>query len=182
MTSPYKEDSPEPTGTGNYLYQNTLRWRTDRTTFSGSKINETDQQFANLCLNCHPKQNLTDGVNKNTPFKSVDRIHESVKGWGNNAEHAYSCSKCHQPHNSGLPRLMQTDCLAYKHRGGVVSGGRPDVRNPGGLRFQRYGRFPFGYGTPYEYDTVSCHGGATENGSGSWPDNQQWNNVTPWPQ
>ena len=168
MTSPYKED--RPTGPGSYLQQANLNWHADRNTFNGNKINETDSQFANLCLNCHPKQNLTDGINKNTPFKSVDRIHESVKGWGNNAEHAYTCSKCHQPHNSGLPRLMQTDCLAYKHRSNVVSGG-----SAGG---GRDGRFPFGYGTA-DYDASVCHGGPTENGT-NWPNNQNWNNVTPW--
>jgi hypothetical protein len=173
LTSPYKEDSPETSG-GSYLSQASLRWYTDRNTFSGSKINETDGQFASLCLNCHQKQSLTDGTNKNTPFKTVDRIHESVKGWGNNAEHAYTCSKCHQPHNSGLPRLMQTDCLAFKHRRNVVSGGTVS----GG----RYGRFPFGYNTPNNYDSGVCHGGATENGPGTWPNNQQWNNVTSWPQ
>ncbi len=183
LTSPYKEDSPEITGNGNrdVVSQPNLRWRTDRTTFNGAKINETDQQFATLCLNCHPKLNLTDGINKNTPFKSVDRIHESVKGWGSNAEHAYTCSKCHQPHNSGLPRLMQTDCLAYKHRGGVAAGGRPDVKTTGGFRFMRYGTFPSGYlATPIQYNFTNCHGGTTENGTSSWPDNQIWNNVTPW--
>jgi hypothetical protein len=54
----------------------------------------------------------------------MERIHGAVKGWGNNSEHANPCSKCHQPHNSALPRLMQTNCLDYQHRGNRLSGGQ----------------------------------------------------------
>lgn len=96
-----------------------------------------------------------------------------MKGWGSNGEHAFGCSKCHQPHNSGLPRLMQTDCLAFKHRGFQTSGGTVG----GG----RYGRAPWGYGgLPAQYSTAICHGVPTANGSANWPNNQNWNNLTPW--
>ncbi len=86
-------------------------------------MGEEVETSSGLCLRCHPKESLTDGIDKNTAFKSVDRIHETVKGWGNNAEHNFSCSKCHQPHSSGLGRLMRTNCLDFNHRDKVESGG-----------------------------------------------------------
>ena len=132
MTSPYKEDAPPPDPSGSNITngpdgrprswgkayghptptQPIANYNIDRTTFGGStRISEKDDQFAGLCLRCHKKDYLTDGSNKNQSWKSIDRIHESVKGWGANTEHSYTCSKCHQPHNSGLPRLMQTNCF-----------------------------------------------------------------------
>ncbi len=184
---PYAQKAnPQPTGS----------WKTDRNTFntvdlsnkanvpdsSYGRINEDDTKFAGLCLRCHPKSSLTDGINKNTAFKTKDRIHETVKGWGTNGEHTYPCSKCHQPHNSGLPRLMQTNCLDSKHRGRVVSGGLPYAYDVSWSYENRYGRFPYGWWDDgfSQYSTAICHGAATANGSGNWPDNQKWNNVTPW--
>ncbi|MBI5675402.1 MAG: CxxxxCH/CxxCH domain-containing protein [Nitrospirae bacterium] len=173
-------------------------WKTDRNTFNTvdlsnkanvpdstyGRINEDDTKFAGLCLMCHPKNRLTDGTNKNSAFKTMDRIHETVKGWGTNGEHTYPCSKCHQPHNSGLPRLMQTNCLDYKHRGRVASGGLPYAYDAPSTWYylNQYGRFPYGwwddgFGT---YSTAICHGAATANGSANWPDNQKWNSVTEW--
>ncbi len=179
LTSPFRDDAPEPTGSAYYIPQSSLRWRTERSTLNGLKISETDSRFAGLCTGCHAKANLTDGIKKNTPFKSLDRIHESVKGWGNNGEHAFSCSKCHQPHSSGLPRLMRTNCLDFKHRGDLVSGGSVTTRTSSQTRFLNSGRYPSGYSTP-PYSGAVCHGGPTENGSADWPNNQLWNTVTPW--
>ena len=95
-----------------------------------SRISEDDTQFAGLCTKCHAKQALlgrySSSISPNTaPWKGVERIHAATKGWGANTEHSFTCSKCHQPHNSGLPRLMQTDCLDYQHRGRKSSGGVP---------------------------------------------------------
>lgn len=87
-------------------------------TSSVSGITQTDTQFAGLCLNCHPKNSLTNGTNH--AWKSKDRVHESVKGWKTadaTIQHNYPCSKCHTPHNSGLPRLMITNCLDSRHKG-----------------------------------------------------------------
>lgn len=165
MTSPYKEDYPL-VQKGSKSYRNpALSWTSDRRTFGGQRINEDTSEFAGLCLSCHPKDSLTDGVNKNTPFKTLDRIHESVKGWGNNEEHSWPCAKCHQPHSSGLPKLMMTNCLDYKHQGLVASGGT----------YGSYGnnRFPRSSNTSWV-----CHEADTANG-GDWTD-QKWNNVTPW--
>ncbi len=164
MTSPYKEDAPQiQSGSKGYRSPG-LYWWTDRRTFGGSRIAEDESQFAGLCLGCHLKQNLTDGINKNTVFKTRDRIHESVKGWGTNTEHSWPCAKCHQPHNSGLPKLMQTNCLDYNHFGRVPAGGS--------YRSNR-GRYPRAKNSLWV-----CHEAGSAEG-GSWTQ-QRWNNVTPW--
>ena len=151
--------------------------------------------------------------NKNTAWQGYDRIHNTVKGWGgqganaSNAIHAYSCSKCHTPHNSCLPRLMITNCLDYKHRGRVASGGtvrtgaNTYTGQGSGDKGRGQGRYPAGgggfgdkplgwnsNGAAYFFGIAgtssgsypafrSCHD--TPNG-GTWPDNQQWNTKTPW--
>jgi hypothetical protein len=82
-----------------------MKYNIDRNTFGADKrISENDDAFAGLCLSCHIKEKIGK-------VTVADQIHRSVKGWGNNKEHAFPCSKCHQPHNSGLPRLMQTNCF-----------------------------------------------------------------------
>ncbi|HZV82827.1 MAG TPA: CxxxxCH/CxxCH domain-containing protein, partial [Geobacteraceae bacterium] len=208
LTSPYKEDQPAPAPSGinvtsgpdgnprswgNYFAhptptQPSARYNLDRTTFGGStRISEQADTFAGLCTNCHQQGALTDGTNKNQNWKTVDRIHESVKGWGANTEHSYSCSKCHQPHNSGLPRLMQTNCLDAKHRGNRSSGGAPwsadsQSGNFAHVKGNEHRGYPEAstYGNSASYEaTTSCHGSAPLN-SGSWPDKNLWNGVTPW--
>jgi len=169
LTSPFKEDAPQR----NVNQNTTSNVHPGRKTFgtvdgssqaAANKLTEPASQFAGLCLRCHPKASLTDGINKNSAFKSLDRVHETVNGWGNNAEHSYSCSKCHQPHVSGLPRLMRTNCLDWTHRGDVESGGA----NPGHRDVTRsYPRM--------QNIWPACH----ETETGSW-NNQQWNEVTPW--
>jgi len=122
LTSPYREDAPpsappgkaqQETGTTTAVSGSTrgpvsrqgMQYNVDRNTFGAErKISENEEDFAGLCLKCHPR------VKPSGETKS-DRIHRSVKGWGNNKEHAFPCAKCHQPHNSGLPRLMQTNCF-----------------------------------------------------------------------
>jgi predicted CxxxxCH...CXXCH cytochrome family protein len=180
---PYPQrPNPQPSGV----------WRTDRNTFnpgdlsvqannsaSGyARVSEDAATFAGLCLRCHPKETLTTETSATptsaTPWASVERIHRSVQGWGwNNGEtpreHSYTCSKCHQPHASGLPRLMQTNCLNGDHRGQVTAGGSPG----GGDN----GAFPVGFTYP---NSGNCHGAPTANGAAGWPNNQRWNLVTPW--
>lgn len=211
MTSPYKEDAPPPDPTGSNIQpvapavakswgkfrghptptQPIAKYNLDRTTFTGStRISETDDRFASLCLNCHKKENLTDETaaqknHQSQNFKTVDRIHETVKGWGKNAEHSFTCSKCHQPHNSGLPRLMQTNCLDYNHRGNRPSGGqvwRADSQSGSAHSYNEHRGYPNAntYGNSASYEaTTSCHGNTPLN-PGSWPDKNYWNNVTPW--
>jgi hypothetical protein len=82
-----------------------MQYNVDRNTFGdGKKIVETADEFAGLCLRCHSRLS-SKGESKNA------QIHKAVKGWGDNREHSFPCSKCHQAHNSGLPRLMQTNCF-----------------------------------------------------------------------
>ncbi|SNB46071.1 CxxxxCH/CxxCH domain-containing protein [Geobacter sp. DSM 9736] len=144
------------------------------------KIVETQEQFAGLCLRCHPKQQLTNGTNH--VWKSKDRVHESVKGWKTanaTAQHSYSCSKCHAPHNASLPRLMVTNCLDSKHRGRMVANTNPVTS--GSYRETGYGsgRKPGSYSAHvgenadwYNNKTFTCH----ENNSAD----QMWNTKTPW--
>ncbi|GAM09450.1 geobacter CxxxxCH...CXXCH motif protein [Geobacter sp. OR-1] len=195
MTSPYKEDSPPPNPSG--ASSTALSWgqyswypsitpitnhNIDRNTFGvGGKISEDDSKFAGLCLQCHVKSSLTNGTNKDQGWKSIDRIHESVKGWGANTEHNYTCSKCHQPHNSGLPRLMQTNCLDYQHRGNRPSGGTPWKASSQYAYAGSHGQYR-GYpngnllGNFASYEAgVACHT------SGTWPNKNYWNLKTPWP-
>lgn len=121
LTSPYKEDA-KPSGlfrarqagsggaglsgaAGSPLSMQGMQYNIDRNTFGPTgKIIENPEDFAGLCLKCH-KQLRPVGKSRS------DGIHRSVKGWGGNKEHAFPCSKCHQAHNSGLPRLMQTSCF-----------------------------------------------------------------------
>lgn len=95
-----------------------MKYNVDRNTFGATgRISENEELFAGLCLKCHAKDKLTgDGRS--------GRIHRTVKGWGNNREHSFPCSKCHQAHNSGLPRLMQTNCFEV---------GPPGLRDNSGL-------------------------------------------------
>lgn len=162
----------------------------DRNTFGiGKTISEDDQTFAGLCLRCHNKEKLTDETPavknyQNQNFKTVDRIHETVKGWGKNKEHAFTCSKCHQPHNSALPRLMQTNCLDYKHRGNRENRGtawRADSQYSQAHTYSDEHRgYPEGdlLGRCSEA-TTACHA-TTPGNSGTWPDVNYWNNKTRW--
>ena len=98
--------------------------------------------FGGLCVQCHTKANLTDTVAaSSTTWKTKNRIHQSVSGWastaGGNASnkmHAYTCSKCHAPHTSKLPRLLVTNCLNVNHRNKVITGGSVLVGTPTNVR------------------------------------------------
>lgn len=95
-----------------------MKYNVDRNTFGATgRITEDDASFAGLCLKCHRKEQLYGDTR-------VGRIHRSVKGWGSNKEHSFPCSKCHQAHNSGLPRLMQTNCFEI---------GPPGLRDNSGI-------------------------------------------------
>lgn len=126
LTSPYREDvpptaAPEKDRQGGFsgsargpVSAPGMKYNIDRTTFGpNGRITENTAAFAGLCLRCHP------GI-KPSGESTTARIHRAVKGWGDNREHAFPCSKCHQTHNSGLPRLMQTNCF---------QSGPPGVRN-----------------------------------------------------
>jgi cytochrome c7-like protein len=94
---------------------------------------KTVTEFAGLCNNCHNQLALTGSATKlaaPATWKTKERIHQAVAGNAattgsntNNVIHAYTCSKCHTPHVSRLPRLMVTNCLNVNHKGQVVTGG-----------------------------------------------------------
>ena len=181
MTAPYREDGPmannaqDPPGDPGTVSVAPSVY-TDQKSFTNLIVSEDDSKFAGLCLTCHYKGNLTNGTDHT--WKSQDRIHESVKGWKTaNAtiQHNFTCSKCHKPHSSGLPKLMVTNCLDYKHRGRAVSGGRAGY-NWGAYYYtfgdgntNRGGSFPKGFMS----NKVNCHP------DGAWPSNF-WNTKTPW--
>jgi len=129
LTSPYKEDAPPPSlpqggssardasggvsiswdkgnmGEGPPNQQPSINYGIDRNTFGADgRISEDDKHFAGLCFNCHKKENLAGPG-------PAQWVHRATKGWGENREHSFPCSKCHQAHNSGLPHLLQTNCL-----------------------------------------------------------------------
>jgi hypothetical protein len=130
----------------------------------------TVAEFGGLCIRCHNQtaikyQGLTTASAAN--WKKMKRVHMTVDTWGatsgtggnvNNKVHAYTCSKCHAPHNARLPRLLVTNCLDVKHRGKVTSGGSvssvsgSSSSNTGNLMSSSYstgkgaGRFPSGGG------------------------------------
>jgi len=96
------------------MSNNALKFHTEKTAADAS----------GLCLECHTRLALTGNAAQTTSqtWMSKERVHQSVAGWGasngtnaNNAVHAYTCSKCHAPHVSRLPRLLVTNCLDARH-------------------------------------------------------------------
>ena len=192
VTSPYKEDvAPANNAAGTVLSEST--YHIDQNTVGANFVTQTDVQFAGLCLKCHAKSNLTNGSNHT--WKSKDRIHEAVKGWktaNGTIQHNYTCSKCHAPHNSNLPRLMVTNCLNSMHKSrvgfnpspvvsGSGSGGYYGCDNPVGAACgggsggggSGSGSFPGNFSSPsLGANGLSCH-------EGNSPD-ESWNDVTPW--
>lgn len=128
-----------------------IRYNVDRNTFGENRfITEAEGVFAGLCLKCHSRNAL-----KESPITGP--VHRTVKGWGDNKEHSFSCSKCHQPHSSGLPRLMQTNCFEQ---------GPSGLRENSGLSWQPHNvnekiqnnvsRLPSG-NIPSKSRVVGCH-------------------------
>lgn len=191
LTSPYLEDAPPASVLSEFrLPTSVTSYRIDQNTFAGNintlvtGITESESQFAGLCLQCHPKESLTDGVTHD--WKSKDRIHESVKGWktaNGTVKHRYSCSKCHSPHmGSSLPRLMVTNCLDSYHKG--RSSGTPNPKVEGYTDWdERAGRIPGGGGGSSDGGpggVSNCHEGASANNQKNNGLDQSWNRITPW--
>jgi hypothetical protein len=194
MSSPYKEDAPPPDPTGSTARKAPFGVTTPVST-DGRNVSWGDGNY-----------NQNHPVNQPTTNHNIDHntFGGTTKGWGTNKEHSYSCSKCHQPHNSGLPRLLQSNCLNYTHRGGRTSTGIPWAADKQyGYDADSEGRehrgYPIGsiYGgqnpSPVVEATMACHVGRSDqspplpayNSSqppSAWPDGNLWNNKTPWSQ
>jgi hypothetical protein len=145
LTSPYKEDTaPADKRLGTIrtdIGAEGIPYHLDQNTFGidildhPTGITESEEQFAGLCLKCHPKITLRwpDGFPGDIEWKGKYKIHESVKGWddGERTKHRYPCSKCHTVHNSRLPRLMVTNCLDYKHKAYMGNNLEPRISGEG---------------------------------------------------
>ncbi|QVW34712.1 CxxxxCH/CxxCH domain-containing protein [Geobacter sulfurreducens] len=172
----------------------------------------TEAEFAGLCIGCHAKADLNNTAAPATSnWKTMRRVHNTVKGWAtasggnaNNKVHAFTCSKCHTPHNAKLPRLLVTNCLDVKHRGRAASGGSmTGPASQSGSQGAGVGRFPqggggtgdqpsgtnagkwfFGNATQSTSITINsqtlCHQSATAGGSTYSQDGQLWNTKSPW--
>jgi len=153
-----------------------MKYNVDRNTFGADRrISENDDRFAGLCLKCHTKESLTSR-------NEAGMIHRTVKGWGSNKEHSFPCSKCHQAHNSGLPRLMQTNCFEQ---------GPSGLRESSGISWLPYKKDEPAHGSitaqnsaPLQSNKiVGCHvkqfgkamaGGQQGNGGGNWKEVTSW--------
>lgn len=203
LSSPYREDAPPsaasrkerqaaqgavmgPAVSGSSrgpVSMQGMQYNVDRNTFgSDRKIAEGEELFAGLCLRCHNR------VKPSGESKS-DRIHRSVKGWGNNREHAFPCAKCHQAHNSGLPRLMQTNCFEEGPAGLRENIGlswlpeRKEAagRQDDGKRKTSGSDSLSGNKKAGPTDLVGCHvrqfgrtGASTSQGNGKWTEKNKW--------
>jgi hypothetical protein len=203
LTSPYKLDKPKYANS-EYNRYGTPPYNIDQNTFgnhsesgyrgdswdftSTAGISQSVDTFGGLCLKCHPKTSIDRDAT--TTWRTMDRVHETVKGWGANSKHSFPCAKCHTPHATKLlPRLMITNCLDSKHKGFMRNNLNPIVEwsysrdcslDPSGT-CNGNGKYPtggqgdagkvgFGLG-------ISCHDNV---GTGTYPDKNLWNNVTPW--
>lgn len=80
--------------------------------------------------------------------------------------HAFTCSKCHNPHASRLPKLMITNCLDVKHN--TWGAGKGSLQNTWtAAALTDKGKY-----TQYHNTAQNCHRYDGANGG--------WNKVTPW--
>jgi hypothetical protein len=131
------------------------RWNFYSLATATSKVTHSANQFAGLCLKCHPKAQIKPTTTApGGGWKTYDRIHNTVQGWSastgsnlGNAIHGFTCSKCHASHSSCLPRLMITNCLDFNHRGRRATGGTtPTAGAFTGTSGRGNGRYPAGGG------------------------------------
>jgi hypothetical protein len=111
--------------------------------------------------------------------------------------HKFSCSKCHTPHASRLPRLMQTNCLDVGSGSGPGSNVKHERTTGGGQYaypwvddggsdsvdnfFDRYWTSQGPSGNVDTHDiAVTCHSNTDGSSIYSEGSNTPWNDVTPW--
>jgi predicted CXXCH cytochrome family protein len=101
--------------------------------------------------------------------------------------HQFSCSKCHNPHASRLPRLMITNCLDTRHNTWDDPRTGIDAINIGNKNFKNITlsatTSPDNWGRTWSNTTSAqnCHRLAGDNRVTPVPGfGQGWNKVTPW--
>lgn len=157
-----------------------VKYNIDRNTFNNNgHIGEDADTFGGLCLRCHPAAALRGD-------SRASRIHRAVKGWGKNKEHAFPCSKCHQAHNSGLPRLMQTNCFEVGPAGLRENSGLPWIPEQLDTAKSKQSSIKDDSGstskTAGKVAVVGCHVkqfGKGSSGSGK-KNGDQWNRKNTW--
>jgi predicted CxxxxCH...CXXCH cytochrome family protein len=103
--------------------------------------------------------------------------------WGNAVDattveigyHQFSCSKCHNPHASRLPKLMITNCLDVTHN-------TWDNSYTGDTSWSLFNSATSSWGTnklSHLSTAQNCHRYIDINGDNT-PDEKGWNKVTPW--
>jgi hypothetical protein len=203
LTSPYREDAPPATSPGKGgparqgggasaavtgttrgpVSMQGMQYNVDRNTFGADgRISESVEYFAGLCLKCHNRL-------KPSGESKAERIHRSVKGWGKNSEHAFPCSKCHQAHNSGLPRLMQTNCFEEGPAGlrdNIGLSWLPEQKGAAGQQKPGSGKIAANDSSSRTRKTgttglVGCHvrqfgrsGSTSRQGGGEWQEKTKW--------
>jgi len=102
--------------------------------------------------------------------------------------HRFSCSKCHNPHASRLPRLMITNCLDVSHN--TWDNYTTYYNDSSWSTWRARGVMPYKTTTDptggrvdqqmaYATSAQNCHRYVDVNGDGT-PDEAGWNKVTPW--
>ncbi|PLX92241.1 MAG: hypothetical protein C0621_09795 [Desulfuromonas sp.] len=89
--------------------------------------------------------------------------------------HQFSCSKCHNPHASRLPKLMITNCLDVSHN-------TWDNDWSGDSNWSSFNSTTSSWGQnklSHLSTAQNCHRYVDVNGDNN-PDEQGWNKVTPW--
>ena len=128
------------------------------------------------------------GVNRDTGAGAAEPMY-----------HRFSCSKCHNPHASRLPRLMITNCLDVSHnKWDDTFAGDPDWTsgndNVGGVNWSTVGVMSHGSTNDisglarnkqfaYAKSAQNCHRYVDTNGDGDGDDAGEapgWNKITPW--
>ncbi|MDF1581317.1 MAG: hypothetical protein P1P74_11160, partial [Desulfuromonadales bacterium] len=107
--------------------------------------------------------------------------------WGNSVDattvesgyHQFSCSKCHNPHASRLPKLMITNCLDVTHNTWDNS---YDAENDPTWADNGFSSVASSWGTKrlsHLSTAQNCHRMIDLDGNNT-PDEKGWNKVTPW--
>jgi predicted CxxxxCH...CXXCH cytochrome family protein len=99
--------------------------------------------------------------------------------------HQFTCSKCHNPHASRLPKLMITNCLDTKHNtwdnaSGITTSPPNGTVNKNGNQAHPSNEDKTWSNTSSAQNCHRLRDPRTPNSSGTATTGDGWNNVTPW--